>query len=208
MAQRTPGSLRRSEHQQRRRYFELRDAWSSATRSTHSIYDKVRGPQNCGAPRQAKQKNAKLWMGIERQFDSNICMIADGDGSRPSASWNHGRAEMEIFVLHEKCFDRVRLVRTCCQRRRVTPPPASCKISSASTPRGQLGHFQGRPTAKRVEASLLQFQTAPPANGNRFEPGALDQNIFRGERNYHFRAAMIPPMRGARAVPIGDHADV
>src|SRR5258707_8351544 len=56
----------------------------------------------------------------------------------------------------------------------------------------------------------MQFQeTRGAANGDRFEPGALDQNIFRGEGNFCFRAAHDSANAdGVGAVAIADHANV
>src|SRR6266567_335030 len=56
----------------------------------------------------------------------------------------------------------------------------------------------------------MQFQkTGRAANGDWFEPGALNQDIFRGKRNLRFRSAHDSANAdGSRAVTIGDHADV
>ncbi len=56
----------------------------------------------------------------------------------------------------------------------------------------------------------MQFQkTSGAANGHRFKPGALDQNIFRGKGDFRFRAAHdSADADGAGAVAIADHADV
>src|SRR5207302_1435581 len=56
----------------------------------------------------------------------------------------------------------------------------------------------------------VQFQkTRGAANGDRFEPSALDQNIFRGKGNFGFAAAHnSADAHGSRAVAIADHADV
>ena len=55
----------------------------------------------------------------------------------------------------------------------------------------------------------MQFQKARGAtNGDRIEPGALDQDILGGERNFGFRAAHdAADAHGARTVAVGNHAD-
>ena len=55
----------------------------------------------------------------------------------------------------------------------------------------------------------MQFQkTRGTANGDRFEPGTFDQNIFRGKGNFRFRAAHdSADAHDARTVAIGNHAD-
>ena len=46
------------------------------------------------------------------------------------------------------------------------------------------------------------------ANGDRLEPGALNQNIFGGERDFGFGAAHdAADADDARAIAIADHAD-
>ena len=56
----------------------------------------------------------------------------------------------------------------------------------------------------------MQFQkTRGAANGDRFEPGALDQNILGGEGNFRFGSAHDSAnAHGTRTVAIADHADV
>src|SRR5882762_3131905 len=76
--------------------------------------------------------------------------------------------------------------------------------------RGKLGHFRIGAAAEARGCFSVQFQkTRGAANRDRFEPGAFDQNIFRGKRNFRFRAAHdSADAHGARAVAIADHADV
>src|SRR5258708_11303710 len=76
--------------------------------------------------------------------------------------------------------------------------------------RGKVGHFRIGAAAEARGGFSVQFQKARgAANRNRFDPGAFDQHIFRGERNFRFRAAHdSADAHGARAVAIGNHANV
>src|SRR5712692_5732003 len=76
--------------------------------------------------------------------------------------------------------------------------------------RGKLGHF-GIGSAAEARGSFgVQFQeTRRATNGHRFEPGAFDQNIFRGKGDFRFRSAHdSADANGARAVAIADHAEI
>src|ERR1700730_14461151 len=56
--------------------------------------------------------------------------------------------------------------------------------------RGQLGHFRIGAAAKARGSFGVQFQNAGgAAGGDGVEPGALDQHVFRGKRNFGFRSA-------------------
>ena len=75
--------------------------------------------------------------------------------------------------------------------------------------RGELRHFRIGAAAKTGGGFGVQFQKAGgAANGDGFEPGALDQNIFRRKRNFRFGAAHDSAnAHGARAVAVANHAD-
>src|SRR5713226_1734130 len=76
--------------------------------------------------------------------------------------------------------------------------------------RGNLGHF-GIGSAAEARGSFgVQFQeTRGAANGDRFEPGAFDQDIFRGKGDFRFGAAHdSADSDGARAVAIADQAEI
>src|SRR5207245_5387958 len=79
-----------------------------------------------------------------------------------------------------------------------------------SAARGHLGHFRIGAAAKARGCFGVQFQkTRGAANGNRFEPSALDQNIFRGKGDFRFRAAHdSADADGAGAVAIADQANI
>src|ERR1700687_732032 len=75
--------------------------------------------------------------------------------------------------------------------------------------RGELGHFGIGAAAEARGGFGVKFQEARgAANSDGIEPGALDQNVFRGEGDFRFGAAHdAADAHGAGAIAITDHAD-
>jgi len=114
---RTASKLPRNQHQQRRRREQLRDA-----RTRHALhafdYDKVR--DHCIVVRRAKpSEKIRTLDGIERTLDTGICMICDAMVRAVALRIMGGAKPKSPF--HEKCVDRVRLVRPIAIRRDAHP---------------------------------------------------------------------------------------
>src|SRR5438876_101134 len=75
-------------------------------------------------------------------------------------------------------------------------------------PRSQFGHFRIGAAAEAQGRFGVQFQrTAGTSNGHGVKPGAFDQYIFCGKRNFRFGAAHDPAdAKRTRAVAVGNHA--
>ena len=109
LAQRSHRSRRHRQHQQRRRHFKLRDARARPSSSHLRLRPGPQSFHRC-PPRPSKRKNQNSRRRRPRPRSQHQCRLRWRWFPRRWHWRNYGWRRNRNLLLHEKCFDRVRLV--------------------------------------------------------------------------------------------------